>query len=117
MTAEIEPDWTGVFVEHPTDRDTVVVTCCHHIDNAFYELGHVVHEVTPAQLLAYLPEEPPHDCAQADICWMLDFLTPAGMEDNREVTAEQASELLGSDVWSLLAIGRRNLDAWVESAS
>lgn len=106
-------DWTGVFATVPTDQDSVVVTACHHVDNAFYELGVMDHEVTPQRLFAVLPEEPPHDCTSADICWMLDLHTPEGTVDNREVTAEQASDLLGKDVWELLAVGRANHEAWV----
>lgn len=118
MDAFTGHDWTGVFVSGaPSGEPYVVLTACHHTDDVFYELGVVRHEVTPAQLLAAVPNEPPHDCQAPDvtICWMLDFHDENGdLVDNREVTAEQAAALLGADLEALLAVGQANHQAWVD---
>lgn len=109
-------DWTGVFTSVPQEGDHIVVTACHHTDNAFYQLGLVEHEVTPEQLFAAIPNEPPHACSDASICWMLDRYTDGDLVDDREVSEEQAAALLGQDIQALLEVGRRNHEAWVESA-
>lgn len=90
------------------------LTLAHHDDNEFYDLGEIVHEVSPQALWDTLAADPATECCHAedshhDMCFLVDQVLHNGVGDSREVTVEQAKTLLGRDPMEAFRDARHDL--------
>lgn len=91
------------------------ITEANHDDNAFWNLGPIVHEVPPAALFEHLPggwcnDRSPDGTATCETaCYIVDAIDASGDRvAEKEITREQAEKLLDEPI-DVLRDRHRNL--------